>query len=99
MEPALRQGLAGAWYFPTSTPQTGSLLRSWSESLVRRGITVREQTEVCALSLRDGRARAVITDRGEIPAEQFVFATGAMTPSLAGIWDGKLPYSPPKGTH
>jgi D-amino-acid dehydrogenase len=98
MEPALRQGLAGAWYFPNDAHlRPDRLLRSWSESLVRRGITVREQTEVCALSLRDGRARAVITDRGEIPAEQFVFATGAMTPSLAGDLGWQAPIQPAKG--
>ena len=98
LEPTLRQGLAGAWYFPGDAHlRPDRLLRSWRESLVQRGVTVREQTEVCALSQREGRVRAVITDRGEIPAEQFVFATGAMTPSLAGDLGWRAPIQPAKG--
>ena len=98
MEPALREGLAGAWYFPDDAHlRPDHLLRSWRESLVQRGVTVQEQTEVRALSLRKECARAVITDRGDIRAEQFVFATGAMTPLLARDLGWQAPIQPAKG--
>ena len=98
MEPALRPGLAGAWYFPGDAHlRPDRLLACWRQSLRSRGIRFMEHTGVQGLVFRDGRACAARTSRGEIEADFFVFATGAMTPFLSREIGWQVPIQPAKG--
>src|SRR5262249_14112677 len=83
LEPALKPGLAGGWLYPADAHlRPDKLLASWRRLLEARGVEVRERCEVKGFARQTGRARALLTEQGEMPAEVFVIATGAWTPFL-----------------
>ena len=97
-EPTLRSGLAGGWYYPNDAHlRPDSLLRSWRASLLARGTEILEYVEVTGLDTRGRQAGALVTSRGNIHADHFVFTTGALTPKLAAALECKLPIQPGKG--
>lgn len=98
MEPTLRDGLAGAWFFRCDAHiRSDSFMRGLRDVLVRRGVTIREHCAARGLSGTGGRATALDTAQGEIAADAFVFATGAWTPHLSKAIGVKLPIQPGKG--
>ena len=83
LEPALKPGLAGAWHYAMDAHlRPDTLMASWRRVLEDRGTTVREQCEVKGFIRAHGRARAIKTSAGDMPADAFVVATGALTPLL-----------------
>jgi D-amino-acid dehydrogenase len=101
LEPALREGLAGAWYYEDDAHlRPDRLLAAWRAALLAGGVVIREGctfegfTTVANLT---GRASAVATDRGDIEADAFVVAAGAWTPLLARHLGVRLPIQPGKG--
>src|SRR5262249_31360418 len=84
VEPALRAGLAGGWWYEADAHlRPDRLLASWRRVLEARGVVVRERCPaVRFLRAAAGRARAVLTPDGEVPADAFVVAAGAWTPLL-----------------
>jgi D-amino-acid dehydrogenase len=98
LEPALKPGLAGGWHYPTDAHlRPDKLLFEWRRVLEARGVTVREHCEVKGFVSEHGLARAVVTKAGEIPAEAFVVAAGALTPLLGRFLGCKVPIQPGKG--
>lgn len=98
MEPSLKPGLAGGWYYVDDAHlRPDKLLKSWRKVLEARGVTFLEQCELKSFVKESGRARAVDTTRGEIAADAFVVATGALTPLLNGPLGCKIPIQPGKG--
>jgi D-amino-acid dehydrogenase len=98
LEPALKPGLAGGWLHRTDAHlRPDRLLDSWRQVLERRGVTVRENCELVGFVRRDGRASAVVTGQGELPADAFVVATGAWTPLLNKHLGCRIPIQPGKG--
>jgi D-amino-acid dehydrogenase len=98
MEPALKPGLAGAWYYEGDAHlRPDRLMSSWRRLLESRGVRVVEQCEVRGLVRDQGRCRAVGTTQGEMPAEAFVVAAGAWTPLLARELGCRVPIQPGKG--
>jgi D-amino-acid dehydrogenase len=65
--------------------------------LEQRGVGIREQCKVEGLNREQGTARAVSTSQGELPADAFVFATGAWTPLLNHLLGCRIPIQPGKG--
>jgi D-amino-acid dehydrogenase len=98
LEPALKPGLAGGWYYAHDTHlRPDRLLASWRELLQARGVEFRENCPLQEL-VRDGRrTRAARTGQGELEAEAMVVATGAWTPLLARQLGCRVPIQPGKG--
>jgi D-amino-acid dehydrogenase len=98
MEPALKPRLAGAYFYEADAHvRPDRLLDAWRTVLENRGVTIREHRSVTGFAHVDGRARAAVTDQGELSAEAFVVTTGAWTPLLAGELGCRIPIQPGKG--
>lgn len=98
LEPALAAGLGGGWLYQTDAHlRPDRLLRSWKARLERRGVVIREGCAVSGFVREAGRARAVRTPQGEVPADAFVLAAGALTPFLNDHLGCRLPIEPGKG--
>jgi D-amino-acid dehydrogenase len=98
LEPALKEGLAGGWYYEDDAHlRPDRLLRSWRRVLEAGGVEVREHCGFESFRGGSGRAAAVVVERGEIDAEAFVVATGAWTPLLNRSLGCRVPIQPGKG--
>ena len=98
LEPALKPGSAGAWHYEADGHlRPDKLMHAWRRTLEGRGIDIREHCELRDLAI-DGRlARRLITSRGDLAADQIVFATGAWTPRLHDVVQIPLAIQPGKG--
>lgn len=98
LEPALKLGLAGGWHYELDAHlRPDKLMSSWRTVLERLGVTIRERCEVQGFVISGQRARAVSTTKGEILAEGFVLAAGALTPQLNERLGCQIPIQPGKG--
>jgi D-amino-acid dehydrogenase len=98
MEPALVDGLAGAWFYESDAHlRPDRLMAAWKRKLENRGVVIRENCEVSGFVSENGKARAVKTAMGELAGDAFVLATGAWTPLLSGELGCRLPIQPGKG--
>jgi D-amino-acid dehydrogenase len=98
LEPALKPDLAGGWYYEhDSHLRPDKLMASWAQLLKKLGVTIREQCEATGF-VRDGnRSKAITTSTGEVAADAFVIAAGALTPMLAKFLGCSIPIQPGKG--
>lgn len=93
LEPALKPGLAGGWYYEHDAHlRPDRLMTSWKQVLTDRGVTFLERCEFQGFT-----EAAACTSQGEIPADAFVVATGAWTPLLAKHLGVRVPIEPGKG--
>jgi D-amino-acid dehydrogenase len=98
LEPALKPGLAGGYLYRTDAHlRPDRLMADWRKVLENRGVAVREQCAVSGFVRENGRARAVSTPTGEIAADAFVVAAGALTPRFARNLGCHIPIQPGKG--
>lgn len=97
-EPALKPGLAGAWYYERDSHlRPDRLLASWRKALEARGVSIREQCEVKRFRGNKGTLKSVETSAGEVAADAFIVATGAWTPLLNRELKCQIPIQPGKG--
>ncbi len=97
-EPALRSGLAGAFHSPHDASVRPDLLNSaWSQHLRNTGVTFVEQCEVKQVVRQAGQIAQLETSQGPMPADRFVFATGAWSRQLAKSLGCRIPIEPGKG--
>lgn len=101
-EPALRPGLAGAFYYDDDAHlRPDRLMAEWRRVLVARGVEIIEDCEFLGFADSAGnaskRASRAITSHGDLAADAFVIATGAWTPLLARHIGCRLPIQPGKG--
>jgi D-amino-acid dehydrogenase len=98
MEPALRDGLAGGWYYEHDAQlRPDKLLASWRRVLIDFGVEVVEHRPLRGFRGGEGTCRAALTDQGELAADAFVVATGAWTPQLNEHLGCAIPIEPGKG--
>lgn len=98
MEPALKPGLAGGWYYEHDAHlRPDVLLKSWRTQLEQRGVAVRERCGLDGFVRTKGSVVAARTTQGEIAADHFVVATGALTPLLSRELGVTIPIQPGKG--
>ncbi|MEE2990163.1 MAG: FAD-dependent oxidoreductase [Planctomycetota bacterium] len=98
MEPTLKSGLAGAWYFPDDVHvRPDRLLSSWRTHLEKQGVQIHENCELEKLVCEQGRVVAAIAGEQQIELDGLVIATGALTPLLARELGCRLPIQPGKG--
>ncbi|HJT34932.1 MAG TPA: FAD-dependent oxidoreductase [Pirellulales bacterium] len=98
LEPALKPGFAGGWHYATDGHlRPDKLMVAWRRALEAHGVEIRESCELRDLNVEQRRVRRVITNQGEIAADQVVVATGAWTPRLRRILRCGVPIQPGKG--
>jgi D-amino-acid dehydrogenase len=98
LEPALKPGLAGGWFYETDAHlRPDRLLSSWRRVLEARGVAICEDQEVIAFARADGKVHGVTTTREVLPAVAVVVATGAWTPLLDRELGCSIPIQPGKG--
>jgi D-amino-acid dehydrogenase len=98
MEPALKPGLAGAFHFEDDAHlRPDRLLAAWKNRLTLNGVEIVEHCTLEKFICENGKARAVMTSKGEITAGAFIVATGAWSPFWNKSLGCKLPIQPGKG--
>ena len=97
-EPALRPGLAGAFYYESDAQVRPDVLnRNWIARLRELEVEFREYCRFQRLRQRRGRAFAAETTGGEIAADYYLLATGAWSARWEQEWRCRLPVEPGKG--
>ncbi|MEZ6063358.1 MAG: FAD-dependent oxidoreductase [Planctomycetaceae bacterium] len=98
MEPALKPGLAGAWHFRCDAHlRPNRLMAELKNLLTAAGVRIVENVQVLGFVSQDGSARSVRTPDREISADEFVVATGPLTPMLNSELGCRIPIQPGKG--
>lgn len=100
VEPALKTGLAGGWYYEHDAHlRPDKLMQNWRRTLESRGVTVREQCEVTgfAQAVAARQVTSATTTSDPIKADAFVVATGSWTPFLEKHLGCRIPIQPGKG--
>jgi D-amino-acid dehydrogenase len=98
MEPALKEGLAGAWFYEGDAHlRPDRFMSAMRGKLEEMGVVIREDCQVRGIVRAEGTAKAVVTSKGEITADAFVMASGAMTPLLNLELGCRVPIQPGKG--
>jgi D-amino-acid dehydrogenase len=97
-EPALRPALPGAWLYEGDAHlRPDRLMAELRRVLLSRGAEILEHTDASGVAREGGRARAVIVKGGEIEADAFVLATGALAPAWRRELGCVVPIQPGKG--
>lgn len=98
LEPAIRMDIAGAVYFPRDCHFTPQKFMSRMKALVKEaGCTLLHNTEARGVRSERGKVRAVVTNSGEMAADQFVLCGGSWSPVFARELGLKLPMQAGKG--
>ena len=98
LEPTLRPGLAGGWFYDTDAHmRPDRLLTAWRGVLDRLEVGVVEHREVTGLCREGRRVSAVETAAATLPASSVVLAMGALSPRLLRQAGARLDVQPGKG--
>lgn len=98
MEPALREGLAGARFYPGDAHlRPESLLGELERLARRRGVEIRTDCEVAGFAIERGDVVGAQTRSGTFHARETVLAAGAWSPLVARAAGLRLPIQPGKG--
>jgi D-amino-acid dehydrogenase len=98
LEPAVKEDIAGGWYYEHDAHlRSDRLLSSWRSLLLERGARISEHCEVTGIVRRAGRAVCAQTSLGDVEADHVVVATGALTPFLSRTLGCRIPIQPGKG--
>ena len=95
---ALRPGLAGAYYYEDDGfLRPDRLNASWSRLLRERGVTFIENCALESLEKSGSEITALLTAKGRLTADRYVFATGAWSGRFAKELECDIPIEPGKG--
>jgi D-amino-acid dehydrogenase len=98
LEPALKPDLAGGWYYEHDAHlRPDKLMASWARLLKNIGVAIREKCEATGFQREANRGKSITTPAGELAADAFVIAAGALTPQLAKYLGCSIPIQPGKG--
>ncbi len=98
LEPALKPGLAGAWYYECDCHlRPDKLLSAMRAKLESRGVKIIESMPVDKIIREAGQAKSVSANGQSIEGDQFLVATGAWTPFLNKELGCRIPIEPGKG--
>jgi D-amino-acid dehydrogenase len=98
LEPALKPGLAGAWYYECDCHlRPDKLLSAMRGKLESRGVKIIESFPVDEIVREAGRAKSVSANGQFVEGDQFLIATGAWTPFLNRQLGCQIPIEPGKG--
>jgi len=97
-DPALRTGLAGAFYFEDDAcVRPDRLAAAWTQKLESDGVTFVENCAMESLEKTGANVSLLKTSRGTLQADHFVIAAGAWSTKLAGHFGCRIPIEPGKG--
>ena len=92
-QPGLSDRLVGGWWYPEDGQvDSRCLMRSLVQAARTLGVEIKEGVSVKAIQQRQGRVNGVLTDVGQLSAEQYVLAAGSWSSQLM-----PLPVRPVKG--
>jgi thiazole synthase len=92
-QPGLSDLVAGGWWYPEDGQvDNRCLMRSLLQAAQTLGIELKEGVSVKAIQQKQGRVDGVLTDGGQLTAEQYVLAAGSWSRQLL-----PLPVRPVKG--
>jgi D-amino-acid dehydrogenase len=98
MEPALKTGLAGGWYYHDDAHlRPDRLMKAWHELIERAGGTIRAHCSLEGFVGVGGRVRSARTPQGDLTADVYIVAAGAWTPKLNEHLGCHIPIQPGKG--
>lgn len=98
VEPALKSGLAGGWYYKDDAHlRADRLMASWKRWLIEQNATIKENCKVASFITQGSQLKGVKTADGDIEGTHVVVATGAWTPMLNEQLQCKVPIQPGKG--
>ena len=98
LEPALKPGMAGGYLYESDAHlRPDRLMSELQRVLLALGVEIREHCAASGFASANGTATALRTSAGDIPADQFVVATGAWTPQLNAALGCRVPIQPGKG--
>lgn len=98
LEPAVRDGLAGAWYYEHDAHlRPNRLIQDMKRRLEQEGVRFLEQTEPHRISGTASTATSIETDRETLAADAFLFTCGAWTPMMSEYLGCRIPIQPGKG--
>ena len=98
LEPALKPGLAGGYLYESDAHlRPDRLMDELRRVLLSLGVEIREDCAADGFVRENGKATAVRTAAGELPADRFVLAAGAWTPLLNRELGCRVPIQPGKG--
>ncbi len=92
-QPGLSEGVIGGWWYPEDGQvDNRCLMRSLLQGAQTLGVEIKEGVSVKAIQQKQGRVNGVLTDIGQLEAEQYVLAAGSWSSQLM-----PLPVRPVKG--
>lgn len=98
LEPALRDSVAGSWYYEHDAHLRPDKLIGWLRSrLESDGVRFVEECELHEVQGRGAQATTLSTSHGSFTADALLFACGAWSPQLKQHIGCKLPIQPGKG--
>lgn len=98
LEPALKPGIAGGWYYEHDGHlRPDRLMSAWKRQLESGGVHFVENCELIDLDSRGRLAVRAQTALGPLEADQFLIATGAWTPKFSKLIGQRIPIQPGKG--
>jgi thiazole synthase len=92
-QPGLSDRVAGGWWYPEDGQvDNRCLMRSLLQAAQTLGIELKEGVSVKAIQQKQGRVDGILTDIGQLRAQQYVLAAGSWSSQLM-----PLPVRPVKG--
>ena len=92
-QPGLSDRVVGGWWYPEDGQvDSRCLMRSLVQAARTLGVEIKEGVSVKAIQQRQGRVDGVLSDLGQLSAEQYVLAAGSWSSQLM-----PLPVRPIKG--
>jgi thiazole synthase len=92
-QPGLNDRVVGGWWYPEDGQvDNRCLMRSLLQAARTLGVEIKEGVSVKAIQQRQGKVNGVLTDVGQLSAEQYVLAAGSWSSQLM-----PLPVRPIKG--
>ena len=92
-QPGLSERVVGGWWYPEDGQvDNRCLMRSLLQGAQTLGVEIKEGVSVKAIQQKQGRVNGVLTDIGQLEAEQYVLAAGSWSSQLM-----PLPVRPVKG--
>ena len=97
-DPAIKSGLAGAFYYEGDAFVRPDILNSnWSNRLRENGVTFVENCKLIGIIKKQGQVKSLQTSQGTLTADRFVFAVGAWSAQLSSHLECRIPVEPGKG--
>ena len=97
-EPALLEGLAGAYYYEDDQHlRPDRFNAAWSQRLIDGGVAFIEDCGVESVKKTGGQISGLQTSQGLTTADRYVFATGAWSAEFEDALGCRIPVEPGKG--